>query len=60
MRLRRASERVRRIAIAVLAMISAALVLWRLSPSEPVPPVRLPPADRTSDEAPRDDTDPGS
>ncbi len=60
MRLFRGSDRIRRIAIVVSAAIAAALVLWRLWPSQPVPPVSLPDADRADKEVPRTETGPHS
>ncbi len=55
MRLAGASERVRRMAIVVTAATGAALVLWRLWPSQPVPRVPGLPADREAGGAPEAD-----
>jgi hypothetical protein len=60
MRQLRTSDRVRRVAIVVSAAIAADLMLWRLWPSGPLPPVSLPGADRASEEAPPTDTEPES
>ena len=58
MRLAGVSERVRRIAIVVAAATGAALVLWRLWPSQPPPRVPGLPPDHPVDEPPRADGGP--
>ncbi|HXQ96140.1 MAG TPA: hypothetical protein VN800_04385 [Candidatus Acidoferrales bacterium] len=58
MRLFRGPDQIRRIAIVISAAVAAALVLWRLWPSQPVPPVSLPEPDRADKEAPHTEVGP--
>ena len=60
MRLAGASERVRRIAIVVVAATGAALVLWRLWPGQPVPRVPGLPPDHPAGDGPSVDEAPAA